>query len=131
MAKSLICKIMWMGRGTASLSGLAAMLALCVIALAAGQPAEAAFPGDDGRIAFHSNRDAGAGEIYTIAPTGGTATRITFPTGGNGDPAFSPDGSRVAFKSPSRTNYEISSMNADGTGRRQLTNTTSAESEPA
>lgn len=131
MAKSLICKIVWMGRGTASLSGLAAMMALCVIVLVAGQPAEAAFPGNDGRIAFKSNRDAGAGEIYTIAPTGGTATRITFPNGGNGDPVFSPDGSRIAFMSPSRTNYEISTINADGSGRRQLTYTTGAESEPA
>jgi dipeptidyl aminopeptidase/acylaminoacyl peptidase len=65
-----------------------------------------------------------------MKPDGTGVTRITFPTGGNGDPAYSPDGSKIAFKSPSRSNYEISVMNADGTGRTQLTSTSVVESEP-
>lgn len=59
----------------------AVALALCLLALVVARPADAAFPGKNGKIAFVSNRDAGAGEIYTISPTGGAATRITFPTG--------------------------------------------------
>lgn len=108
----------------------ATVLALSLLALVAAQPAEAAFPGKNGKIAFVSNRDAGAGEIYTMKPDGTGTIRITFPTGGNSDPAFSPNGTKIAFKSPSRTNYEISVMNADGTGRTQLTSTSVVESEP-
>lgn len=108
----------------------AASLALGLLALVEARPAEAAYPGKNGLIAFHSNRDAGAGEIYTMKPDGTAVKRITFPYGGNTDPVWSPDGTRIAFKSASRTNYEISVMNFDGSGRRQLTNTAEAESEP-
>src|SRR5215211_2660837 len=106
----------------------AAGLAICLLVLVAVQPAEAAFPGTNGKIAFQSNKHVAAGEIYTITP-GGTATRITV-SNGSSDPAYSPDGSRIAFISPSRTNYEITVMNADGTGRRQITSTSVAEQEP-
>lgn len=105
-------------------------LALGLLALVAAKPAEAAFPGNNGKIAFQSNRDAGAGEIYTMKPDGTGVIRITF-SGSSSDPAFSPDGSRIAFKSASRTNYEISVMNADGSGRRQITATSVVEQEPA
>jgi len=107
------------------------LMALCLLVVALARPAEAAFLGNNGLIAFVSNRDAGAGEIYTMKPDGTGTIRITFPTGGNADPAFSPDGTKIAFRSGSRTNYEISVMNADGSGRVQLTDTSSAEQEPA
>jgi len=111
-----------------ALATVAAMaLALCLLALVAIQPAEAAFPGMNGKIAFVSNRDVGAGEIYTISPTGGTATRIAF-TNFSKDPAWSSDGSRIAFAS---TDNEIFVMKADGSGRRQITNTPTAKQEPA
>lgn len=109
---------------------LAAMLAAGTLTLIAARSAEAELPGKNGKIAFVSNRAAGAGEIYTMRPDGTGVTRITFPNGGNSDPAFSPDGAKIAFTSPSASNYEISVMNADGTGRKQLTNTPVAESEP-
>ena len=70
----------------------AAALALGLAAMLAASPAEAAFPGKNGKIAFVSNRDVGGGEIYTMKPDGTGTTRITFPTGGSSDPAFSPDG---------------------------------------
>ncbi len=110
----------------------AAALALGLLAMLTAKPAEAAFPGKNGKIAFVSNRDTGGGEIYTIKPDGSGATRITFPTGGNSDPAFSPDGAKIAFK---RSNdiYVMSAngMNSDGTGTQRITNTPVVESEPA
>ena len=106
----------------------AAALALCLLALISVQPAQAAFPGNNGKIAFQSNR-SGPLEIHTITD-GGTATRLTFSVA-NSEPAYSPDGSRIAFVSGGGSGYDIFVMNADGTGRRQLTNTSSADTDPA
>jgi Tol biopolymer transport system component len=97
----------------------ATALALCLLPLVASQPADAAFPGSNGLIAFHSDRDVGAGEIYTINPavTGDTPERITF-TNGSKDPAWSPDGSKIAFVShrPGDTNRNVYVMNSNGSG---------------
>jgi Tol biopolymer transport system component len=115
-------------RSTGLSSGLAAASALVLGALgllAIGEPAEASYPGSNGTIAFQSGRDVVAGEIYTITP-GGAANRITFSFGSS-DPVYSPDGSRIAFVSG---NNQIFVMNADGTGRRQITNTSTAKQEP-
>jgi Ca2+-binding RTX toxin-like protein len=100
-------------------------VAAAVVMLAWIRPAAAAFPGTNGKIAFQSNRDVASGEIYTITP-GGTAKRLTV-SNGNSDPAYSPDGSRIAFVS---TGNQIFVMNADGSGRRQVSTTPTAKMEP-
>ena len=109
---------------------LAAVLAASVLALVAARTAEAAFPGGNGKIIFDSDRLAvvGGPGLYTITP-GGTAAKIPGSSSGDNQPAWSPDGSRIAFQSGS-TNQEISVMNADGSGRRQLTDTPVAEQNP-
>jgi TolB protein len=116
-------------RTVLSLTSVAvALLLACVVSLLGVEnAAEAAFPGNNGKIAFFSNRSGN--NIFTISPNGGTVTKLTFSNGAS-DPAYSPNGSRIAFKSSSRTNYEISVMNADGSRVRQLTNTSVAESKP-
>jgi len=108
---------------------IVAMLLAGVVGLFGTQGAGevlAAFPGSDGLIAFTSNRDVAAGEIYTMTP-GGTATRVTF-SNVSSDPAWSPDGSRIAFIS---TDYQIFVMNANGSGRKQLTTDSPPKSQPA
>jgi len=129
MTRTIFGKVMWEGRAQALALGVAVVtaLALCLLAWVAVQPAEAAFPGKNGKIAFQSNRHGN--NIHTINPTGGTATDLT-RSDGNSDPAFSPDGTRIAFVSGGALGYDIFVMNADGGGRRQLTNTGSADMEP-
>jgi Tol biopolymer transport system component len=101
-------------------------LALCMLALVAVQPAGAAFPGTNGKIVFKSDRSTGTG-LYTIT-SGGSATKIPGTLPGDDHAAWSPDGSRIAFMGGS--NFEVTVMNANGTGRRQLTATPFAEEEP-
>jgi hypothetical protein len=70
------------------------IVALAAAATLAGtRPAQAAFPGTNGKIAFQSNRHVASGEIYAITP-GGTAARITV-SNGSSNPAYSPDGSKI------------------------------------
>jgi Tol biopolymer transport system component len=89
------------------------MSALLVLAA----PAPANFPGQNGKIAFirvipgqDSPTDAG---IFTVNPDGTGAAKIY--TGGS-DPAWSPDGKKLAFISGG-----IVTMNADGTGLTHVT----------
>lgn len=104
-----------------------ALAVLAALAMLAGiRPAEATFPGDNGQIVFQSNRHVASGEIYAITP-GGAATRVTV-SNGSATPAYSPDGSKIAFVS---TGNQIFVMNADGSGRRQVTTSATAKSEPA
>lgn len=111
----------------------ATLLVLFLLASVPVAPAAAATPEKNGKVAFVSNRDVGSSEIYTVKPDGTGSARITFPTGGSGDPAFSPDGTKIAFKSPGNDIHvmDANGMNSDGTGSERLTNTPVVESQPA
>lgn len=128
MIKSAASKVMWVGKVPVFLGGFAVILALWLALMA--NPAEAAFPGKNGKIFFQSDRD-GNPHIYSINPNGTDLSRLTF-TSANTDPAVSPDGTKIAFIGGSTTNtsYEVFVMNSDGSGRRQVTNTSVAEQQP-
>jgi TolB protein len=87
----------------------------------------AVFSPDGSRIAFVSDRDGNL-EIYVMNADGSQPRRLTNDPGEDIHPFWSPDGSRIIFNS-TRTSkntkepeiYEIYSMNADGTGLRQIT----------
>ena len=74
-------------------------------------PAVAAKRVLNGKIAFVSNRD-GNSEIYVMNPNGGGQTRLTDDPAEDIDPAWSPDGRRIAFV----RNRQVHLMNADGSG---------------
>ncbi len=101
---------------------IAAAAGFLIIAVLA-TPSYGAFPGDNGKIAFHTNRD-GNFEIYSINANGGDATRLTNNSASDFSPAWSADGTKIAFTSHRDGNYEIYTMNADGTGQTRLTNNT-------
>ncbi len=92
------------------------------IILFSTQIVNAAFPGENGLIAFMSQRDEGAGEIYVMNPDGTGVTRLTFNTQADIAPAWSPDGSKIVFARYDGNDWEIWSMNADGSNQQQLTN---------
>jgi TolB protein len=121
-----------MNARTAATVALAAAVA-APTALALAGPAQAAFPGQNGRIAFTSFRDDSPLRddsigIDTINSDGSGQTRLV--AGAN--PVFSADGSKIAFeRAPANREREIYTMNADGSGVRRLTNNAVVDYDPA
>ncbi len=85
-------------------------------------------PGRNGKIAFSSSlssRDRNS-EIYTMEADGSNVTRLTLDPRNDIEPAWSPDGRKIAFVR-SEVSYstdrpgEIYVMNADGSDQRRLT----------
>jgi dipeptidyl aminopeptidase/acylaminoacyl peptidase len=72
------------------------MLMLTMVALV--EPAGAAFPGKNGKIAFMSDRD-GNEEVYVMNPDGSGPVNLTNNPAIDLKPAWSPDGKRIAFAS--------------------------------
>jgi Tol biopolymer transport system component len=105
--------------GAATATALAVLCALSV----AGAPAEAAFPGVNGRIACEGIRKpivpgTSSSEIFSVNPDGSGERVLTNNTTRDGDPAFSPDGRKVAFEAqrdPTQpNNSDIYVANNDG-----------------
>jgi Tol biopolymer transport system component len=98
---------------------LAVVMAVLLLTLvAAEKPAEAAFPGKNGKIAFV--RDGG---IWTVNPDGSDQTFLS----AGGAPAWSPDGSKIVFE----RSEDVWTMNADGSNQINLTNHPEIDADPA
>src|SRR4051794_4620237 len=108
--------------------------AAIVVFVPTASSAHGAFPGANGKIAFSSNRD-GDYEVYVMNADGASVSQLTHNSAGDFQPAWSPDGAKIAFTSdrdPGNPdcdgdfipcNTEIYLMNADGTGQTRLTDT--------
>jgi WD40 repeat protein len=75
--------------------------------------------------------NAANADIMTVTSDGNGGRRLTTQPLADADPAWSPDGSRVAFTSERDGNSEIYVMNADGTNQVRLTTSASLDSRPA
>ena len=104
----------------ALLLGVTAALASCLLALALGAPpAKATVPGENGKIAFVSDRD-GNNEIYAMNADGTQQTNLTKNPAQEFTPTWSPDGTRLAFARNRSGNSEIYVVNANGSGLTNL-----------
>lgn len=103
------------------------------IALSGAVPlgtADAAFPGNNGLIAFMSTA-GGSPDIWVMGPDGSDPTRLTTDPATDDEPTFSPDGRRIAFTSRRHDEGEIYLINADGTGETRLTFSAGFDQQPA
>jgi Tol biopolymer transport system component len=132
----------------AAAAGALVAVALLVLVLVVVNPqtAKAAFPGQNGRIAFASNRDATTNnpdnyEIYTASSTGTEVNllRRTNNTAFDTEPAYSPNGNKIAFASDRNAttnnpnNWDIFVVNSTGpanAGLTQITNNSARDRDP-
>jgi dipeptidyl aminopeptidase/acylaminoacyl peptidase len=89
----------------------------------------AAFPGGNGRIAFQKGLIEGGNlntEIFVMDADGSNPVNISNNSGQDTAPAWSPDGTRIAFGRDS----DIWVMDADGGNQTNLTNSPTTEVDP-
>ena len=83
-----------------------------------------------GKIVFV--RCCSGGDIYSINADGSNELRLTNNTFFDGQPRWSPDGSKIVFASDRAGGLnEIYTMNADGTNPTRLTNSSDSKNNPA
>jgi Tol biopolymer transport system component len=129
---------------------VAALLALLLTVSATQKPAQAAFPGENGKFLYcdEADRDAPC-EIFSINPDGSSRMQLTFLpldlyTRGDTDPESSPDGSKIAFSRATYTYRDVGGgtteqiytqdiyvMNADGSGLREIADDPALDYGPA
>ena len=102
--------------------------AIVIVAVAAALAASAARAASPGRIAYLATGGDPPipNEIFSINPDGSDATQLTDldPSQGMWDhdaPAYSPDGTQIAYARNASCGHELFVMSADGTNPRQLT----------
>jgi dipeptidyl aminopeptidase/acylaminoacyl peptidase len=90
------------------------MVALLVVSLfLVALPAASTVSGDNGKIAFVSDRD-GNPDIYLMDPDGSNVVNLTSHPAQDHDPAWSPDGRQIAFASDRSGEFAIYVMKTDG-----------------
>ena len=106
----------------------------------AGKNSDPAWSPDGTRIAFKSSRDADQPpvpleirEIYVMNADGSGQTRLTHTdvNAWNVNPAWSPDGTQIAFQRSRSGDNAIYVMNADGTNLTRLTGDSATDAQPA
>jgi Tol biopolymer transport system component len=106
---------------------LASML-LCLLVLVA--PAHAAFPGQNGKVAYVHNDFDGDAQIYVINPDGTGKQQLTF-TGENFAPRWSADGQRIVFTSTRDSSGDIYVIDSDGANETAVTTGPARDSQPS
>jgi hypothetical protein len=86
--------------------------------LALAAPAQAAFPGQNGKIVFSGDDD-----IWTMNPDGSARTQLTSGPAQDSRPSWSPDGKKILFERyvASPFSRDVFVMDADGSNLQQIT----------
>jgi Tol biopolymer transport system component len=122
-------------RAAASRVLLAVGLLMLILLAVQGGPAEATFPGDNGKIAWLQSPSGHpeTTEIYTNGGFLGGSIRITHNNAREFEPSYSPDGRRIVYSAYDGNDFEIFTVKAEppdvGIVQR-VTNTDDHEYDP-
>ena len=112
-------------------STVAGVLLVCGVGLLnAAKPAEATFPGKNGKIAYMDS-DGHDREIYTISPGGERRFNVTNNNANDYEPSYSPTGKRIAYEGSDRKGSDVYTINAGGGAKFQVTNNDTIERSPS
>jgi Tol biopolymer transport system component len=117
----------WALAAAAGATLVAVGLLMLMLVVGGVRPAEAAFPGTPGKIAY-SGSD-GDYEIYTIKPGGAGRVPVTDNTTNDLYPAYAPSGKRIAYEGHDGDD-EIYTIKVDGGGKRKVTDNTTSDRFP-
>ena len=81
-------------------------------------------------LVFEAVQNGAFNELYLVSPDGKVVRRLTFDPLGDSQPAWSADGSQIAFTSMRDGNRELYRIGVDGSGLQRLTDTPGDESSP-
>jgi Tol biopolymer transport system component len=111
---------------------LAAVGMLVLIMVALVEPAEAAFPGENGKIAFESSLFGDSLEICTFISRDAPMSRLTNNQDFDTAAAWSADGNKIAYaRFDAGPEGEIYTMNANGAHQVQVTHNSTHDTEPS
>ena len=119
-------------RGAPRARSLLCAVAVALVALPAATAQ--AWPGLNGYMVYGSNRTGTqfSDDIYVSPLDTETPTQLTFRRADDGQPAWSADGRRLAFKTAQFGSNQLAVINADGSGETLLTRTFRfSEGQPA
>jgi Tol biopolymer transport system component len=119
-------------RGAPRARSLLPAVAVALVALPAATAQ--AWPGLNGYMAYGSNRTGSqfSDDIYVSPLDAEAPKQLTVRRADDGQPAWSPDGRRLAFKTAQFGSNQLAVINADGTGETLLTRTFRfSEGQPA
>jgi hypothetical protein len=86
---------------------------------------------DGARIAFSSDRDGAAGDIWVMNADGSDQRRLTTTFFDEIQPAWSPDGASIVFRGLGAATPQLVIMNANGSNPRPLTGNDNINGDPA
>jgi Tol biopolymer transport system component len=106
------------------------LVAAAAVTAASFGVARAAFPGADGRIVYAA-RVGSAWQIYAMRSNGTGVRRLTDNLLDSSAPVWSPNGSRIAFRSERSGNPEVYVMDANGRHVRRVTRRALPDTKPS
>jgi Tol biopolymer transport system component len=109
------------------LTSLALLFILLISLLGAMFITAPVFAYSSGKITFRSASADYFNEIFIMNADGSNRIQLTYDNGENREPCLSPDGSQIVYSSSLDLDgkFEIWKINADGTGKTQLTDLSS------
>jgi TolB protein len=115
---------------TVAAAALVAVGLVVLMLVVEARPAQATFPGTNGKIAY-SVWNGRESDIYTIDPGGGRRVNITNNVTDDNIPSYSPSSKKIAYQGFDGKDWEVYTINVTGGKPFQLTNNNTEDGAPS